>query len=119
METYNLFKKIKWDMAYIAKYSPRPGTVAAKMLKDDVPAKEKSRRFHMLNQLLQKISLEKNKKFIGRTVRVLVENYNKGVNTGRSEHFKIVKFKSSKSCVGEIIPVKITKAMEWLLWGQI
>jgi len=119
METYNLFKKIKWDMAYIAKYSPRPGTVAAKMLKDDVPAKEKSRRFHMLNKLLQKISLEKNKKFIGRTVRVLVENYNKGINTGRSEHFKIVKFKSSKSSVGKIIPVKITKAMEWLLWGQI
>ncbi len=117
MNTYNLFKKIKWDLAYIAKYSPRPGTVSAKMFKDDVPAKEKSRRFHALNDLLRKISLEKHKKFAGKKIKVLVENCRARICVGRSEHFKIVQFKSSKNLVGKIVPIKITKAMEWILEG--
>lgn len=117
MNTCNLFKKIKWDMAYIAKYSPRPGTVSAKMFKDNIPAKEKLRRFHILNDLLRKTSLEKHKKFLGSKVRVLVENYRAGICTGRSEHFKIVQFKSGKSLVGKIVTVKIIRAREWILEG--
>lgn len=118
MNTYNLFKKIKWDMAYLAKYSPRPGTVSVKFFKDDISSAEKFRRFHFLNNLLRKISFEKNKKFVGREVRVLVENYKNGLNISRSEHFKIVQFKSPKNLIGKIVPVKITKAYEWILEGK-
>jgi tRNA-2-methylthio-N6-dimethylallyladenosine synthase len=70
--TVKLFKEIKFDMAYIAKYSPRPGTAAAK-LKDNVSPKEKERRWKILTEILKKTALEKNKKYIGRTVEVLIE----------------------------------------------
>ncbi|MBI5152171.1 tRNA (N6-isopentenyl adenosine(37)-C2)-methylthiotransferase MiaB [Candidatus Peregrinibacteria bacterium] len=119
MNTYNLFKKIKWDMAYLAQYSPRPGTLSAKMLKDNVPQKEKKQRWNMLNNLLRRVSLSKHKKFVGRKVRVLVESYKNGLNMGRSEHFKIIQFKSKKSLVGKIVPVKIVKAYEWILQGKV
>ncbi|KKQ71820.1 MAG: MiaB family RNA modification protein, bifunctional enzyme involved in thiolation and methylation of tRNA [Candidatus Peregrinibacteria bacterium GW2011_GWC2_39_14] len=118
MNTYKLFKKIKWEMCYIAKYSPRPGTVSEKLLKDDVLAKEKARRFHKLNDLLREIAFARNKTFVGKTVGVLVESFKKGLNTGKSEHFKIVQFKSKKSMVGQIVPIKITKAYEWILEGK-
>ena len=52
--TVKLFKEIKFDRAYIAKYSPRPGTAAFK-LKDNVPVEEKKRRYKVLNDLLQKL----------------------------------------------------------------
>ena len=44
--------------------------------------------------------------------------FKKGFNTGKSEHFKIVQFKSKKSMVGQIVPIKITKAYEWILEGK-
>lgn len=118
MNTYNLFKKIKWDMAYLAQYSPRPGTLSAKMFKDDIPQKEKKRRWNMLNDLLRCISLEKHKNFLGKTVHVLVENCRAGLCTGRSEHFKLVQFRGNKNLVGKIVLVKITKAYEWILKGE-
>ncbi len=51
--TIKLCKKIKFQKAYIARYSPRPGTVAAK-LKDDVPSEEKKRRWKLLDNLINK-----------------------------------------------------------------
>jgi len=86
--TVKLFKEIKFDMAYIAKYSPRPGTAAAK-LKDDVSPKEKERRRKILTEILKETALEKNKKYIGRTVEVLIETEQPRTKTssvrGRSE----------------------------------
>jgi len=70
--TVKLFKEIKYDMAYIARYSPRPGTAAAK-LKDDVSPKEKERRYKILTGILKETALGKNEKYIGRTLEVLVE----------------------------------------------
>jgi len=57
--TLNLIKEIRFDAAYIFKYSPRPYTKAARFLKDDVPIKEKERRHSILLELQKKISLEK------------------------------------------------------------
>ncbi len=51
--TVKLFREIKFDMAYIAKYSPRPGT-AAFLMKDNVPFKEKKRRWKILNDIILK-----------------------------------------------------------------
>jgi tRNA-2-methylthio-N6-dimethylallyladenosine synthase len=70
--TAKLLKEIKFDMAYIARYSPRPGTAAAK-LKDNVSPKEKERRYKILTEILKETALEKNEKYIGRTLEVLVE----------------------------------------------
>lgn len=118
-ETCELFEQVRWDMAYIAQYSMRRFTAAYRTMKDDVPRKEKERRWHRLNEILTRISYEKHKEFIGKTVKVLVEKCVKGVCEGRSEHFKRTQFKGTKKLVGEIVPVKITDALEWNLIGKL
>lgn len=126
--TYKLFEEVKWDMAYIAQYSVRPGTSAAKSFKDNVHREEKKRRFKKLNQLLEKISLEKNKKYVRRTTKILVETRHAWplqqknklhFYTGKTDTFKTVQFKSPKNLIGKLVKVKITKAREWILEGEV
>lgn len=118
-ETYSLYKKARFDMAYLAQYSKRPRTAAYRIMKDDVPVKEKSKRWHKLNNLLTKISLEKHKAFVGKIVEVLVERCAKRICEGRSEHFKRVQFPGGKELIGQIVPVKVKKALEWNLRGDL
>jgi len=117
--TAKLFKKLKFDMAYIAEYSPRPGTVSAKAFKDDVPHKEKERRRKILTEILKKTALENNKKYIGKTVEVLVERHRNGVNFGKTKSFKNVMFAADKNLVGNFVKIKIKKAREWTLEGKL
>ncbi|MBC7074354.1 tRNA (N6-isopentenyl adenosine(37)-C2)-methylthiotransferase MiaB, partial [Candidatus Parcubacteria bacterium] len=93
--TVKLFKKIKFDMAYIAKFSPRPGTFAEKM-KNSVSEKEKEKRWKILNKILKEIALKKNKKFIGKRLLVLPEEYKNGFLIGKTRHYKTVKVKGEK-----------------------
>ena len=116
-ETVNLFKKIKFDMAYIARYSPRPKTAAYK-LKDNLSPSEKKRRERILTEILKKTALENNKKLIGKRVEILVEKSNSKWGIGKTKTFKTVKFKNSKNLLGKIIKVKITQAMPWGLKGE-
>ena len=117
--TYDLFQKVEFDFAYFAQYSERKGTFSAKNLKDDIPEKVKRRRWHLINELLKKIVAKKLPKFIGKTLNVLVEFEEKGMLHGHSEHYKEVQFKGKKSLIGEIVPVKITKADKWVLEGKL
>jgi tRNA-2-methylthio-N6-dimethylallyladenosine synthase len=114
--TAKLLKEIKFDMAYIARYSPRPGTAAAK-LKDDVPAKEKERRWKILTEILKKTALEKNKKFVGKEVEVLPEEFKNGFLIGKTRHYKTVKFEGNKNLIGSFVKVKMTDALPWGLKG--
>ncbi|MBI4995092.1 tRNA (N6-isopentenyl adenosine(37)-C2)-methylthiotransferase MiaB [Candidatus Peregrinibacteria bacterium] len=118
-ETCELFEQVQWDMAYISQYSMRKFTAAYKTMKDDVSRKEKERRWHKLNEILTRISYEKHKAFVGKTVEVLVEKCVKGVCEGRSEHFKRTQFKGNKNLIGQIVPIKITDAGQWHLKGKI
>ena len=115
--TLRFLKDIKFDMAYIAKYSPRHRTKANK-LKDDVSEKEKQARWKTLTKILGKTSLEKNKKYIGKEVEVLVDDYKNGFILGKTRTYKTVKIKSKdKDLIGKIIKVKITKGLSWRLEG--
>lgn len=116
--TCRLYKEIKWDHCYLAQYSPRTGTTSEKFFKDDIPREVKRERWHKLNSIMTKISAERLAQFVGRKVRVLVESQRGRICTGRSEHFKQVTFLSDKKIIGEIVPVKITRAREWILEGQ-
>jgi len=71
--TCDLVRRARFSGAFVFKYSPRPGTAAAKRLADDVPDAEKRRRNNALLALVEEITGEENRKFIGRTVRVFVE----------------------------------------------
>jgi tRNA-2-methylthio-N6-dimethylallyladenosine synthase len=119
--TSKLFKEIKYDMAYIAKYSQRPGTSAEKM-KDNVSLKEKERRWKILTAILKKTALKRNKKFAGKTIAVLVEKQKNGFFFGKSRHYKTVKIKTDcrkSDLIGKIIRAKISDALTWGLKGKI
>ena len=116
--TIKIFKKIGFDMAYIAQYSPRSGTKAAKM-PDNVPKEEKKQREKKLSEFLQKSALKRNKAFIGKKITVLPFEYKKGYLFGKSFHYKTVRFKGSKTLLGEFVKVDITKALAWGLEGRI
>lgn len=121
-DTLKILKEINFDMAYIAKYSPRPKTYAYQFLKDNIPMKEKNRRWKKLTNLLKKITLAKNKKFIGKKVEVLIENFKKGYLLGKTNTFKTVKIKNgkdSKKLIGEFKKVKIVKAFDFGLEGKL
>ena len=118
MDTYNLFKEIKWDMAFLAQYSERKGTFATANLKDDVSSEDKKDRWTRLNKLLKEMAFKKHKVFEGKIVEALVEKCKNGICEGRSEHFKTVTFKSDKDLTGQCVKVKVIKAREWLLEGE-
>ncbi len=125
--TANLMKRVNFDMAYIAEYSPRPGTAAAK-LKDNVPHQEKERRRKLLTEILKKSALKNNKKYLGKTVEVLIEesrimNNESRMFFGKTKTYKNVKVHNSKfiihnsDLVGQFVKVKITKAADFGLKG--
>jgi tRNA-2-methylthio-N6-dimethylallyladenosine synthase len=120
-ETYNFFKEIGFDLAFISQFSARKGTAADKLMTDDVSREDKAQRWHRLNDLLRVTSLKRNQYFEGKTVKVLVEKQNNdsGLLHGRSEHYKEVLFKGDTSLIGEVVEVKIDKALEWLLEGTL
>lgn len=113
-----MMKKIKFDMVYIAKYSPRLGTAAAK-LKDNVSPKEKAKRWNALNKILNVISLENNKKYIGKNVEVLIYEKNKGRFLGRTATGKNVAITIRNAKIGDWAKVKVTDANSWGMEGEI
>ncbi len=115
--TVKLFKEIGFDMAYISRYSPRPGTEAAK-LKDDVSLKEKNRRSKVLTEILKKTALENNKKYEGREVEVLIEKEKDDFMFGKTRAYKTVKFQGTEK-IGQFVKVKIIKALPWGLSGEL
>jgi tRNA-2-methylthio-N6-dimethylallyladenosine synthase len=119
--TKKLFKASDFDMAYISQYSPRPGTASAKIA-DSVPKAEKKKREEELMAILRKTALANNKKYLGRTLEVLVEGKSKsGQWFGKTETYKVVKFpaKSDEHLTGKFIHVNITKAHDFGLEGNI
>lgn len=116
--TVKLFKETKFDMAYIAKYSPRPGTAAEKM-EDNVPKKEKERRYKILTEILKKTAQAKNKKFVGKEIEVLPEEEKDGFLIGKSRHYKTVKFEGNKNLIGNFVKVKILRTSPFGLKGEL
>ncbi len=115
--TVQLFKEIKFDMAYISQFSPRPGTLAFYM-QDNVTKKEKQRRKKVLNKILAKTAEENNKIFIGKQIEVLVKEARKDFLLAKSRHNKTVKLKGKKNLIGQFVKVKITNISAWGLTGK-
>ncbi len=116
--TVKLFHDIKYDMAYINKYSQRAGTAAAKM-KDNVSWEEKKRREKVLTQVLKETAFEQNKKLVGKETVVLFNENRSNNYYGKNEHYKTIKVVSKKNILGKLIKVKITKASPFTLEAEI
>jgi len=77
--TEKLMKQARYDMVYLSRFSPRPGTAAAK-LKDNVTAKEKQRREEALNKILSLTAGKNNQRYFHKAIKVLVQEKNKRGN---------------------------------------
>lgn len=120
--TLDVMSEVRYDGAYMFKYSPREGTKAYRM-NDDVPEEVKSRRLQEIIQLQQKISFEVNQQLIGNEEFVLVEGESKKSEnflSGRTDTNKVVIIaKNEKIKKGEIVKVKIFRATQATLFGEV
>lgn len=118
-ETIKAFEECIFDFAYIARYSVRPWTLAAKLYPDDVDEKIKLERWHILNNLLKKTLQKRNELMIGRTEEVLIYGQNNNQFFGRTRNFKEIFFeKSSDLKIGDCTYVKIHSLDDWVLKGE-
>lgn len=119
MQTYRLLEDLKLDIAHLARYSPRPGTVAQRRMVDDVPEEEKMRRFRMLEALQERISAEINARYLGQKVEVLFEEKVKDRWKGRTPTNKLVFVESEEDLRGRVLPVTITWTGPWSMLGRL
>ena len=119
--TLDVMKEVRYDGAYMFKYSPREGTKAFKM-EDDVTNEIKSRRLQEIIQLQQKISYEINQTLVGQEEIILVEGLSKKSDdflSGRTDTNKVVIIPNDKNIKpGDFINVKITRATQATLFGS-
>ena len=111
--SYELLEELRLDVVHLARYSPRPGTVAARRMDDDVPEQEKWRRFRLIEELQEGIADEINQAYLGTSVEVLFEGKNKNRWRGRTPTNKLVFVESEQDLLGKEVPVRITWAGPW------
>ena len=116
--TYDILAELRLDKLHLARYSPRPGTVSARRLADDVADEEKRRRFHQIESLQKEVSTEKMRRYLGQTVEVLVEERDKGRWRGRTPHNKLVFFDDPRELRGQLVPVHVTHTGPWSMSGK-
>jgi tRNA-2-methylthio-N6-dimethylallyladenosine synthase len=119
METHRVLSDLRLDVAHLARYSSREGTVATRRMVDNVPEEEKLRRLHLLDDLQEQIVAEINKKYLGQTVEVLFEEKVKERWRGRTPTNKLVFVELEDDLKGKIIPVTVTWTGPWSMQANL
>jgi tRNA-2-methylthio-N6-dimethylallyladenosine synthase len=119
MQTYQVLADLKLDVAHLARYSLREGTVATRRMQDDVGEEEKVRRFRLLEDLQEKVVAEINAVYQGQTVQVLFEEKVKGRWRGRTPTNKLVFVETDENLKGRIVPVQITWTGPWSMQANL
>jgi tRNA-2-methylthio-N6-dimethylallyladenosine synthase len=117
--TYDLLEELRLDVAHLARYSPRPGTVAERRLPDNVPDTEKWRRFRLLEEQHERISGEINARYLGETVEVLFEDKVRGRWRGRTPTNKLVFAESDADLRGQSLRVQVTWSGPWSMQARL
>jgi tRNA-2-methylthio-N6-dimethylallyladenosine synthase len=115
--TYDLLAELEFDKVHLARYSPRPGTLSARRIEDDVPDEEKRRRFHEIEALQKVISQRRMKRWLDTVQEVLVEGRRKGRWQGRTPQGKLVFFDDDRDLRGQLVEVHITHTGPWSMSG--
>lgn len=121
-QTLDLMKQVGFDLAYMFKYSERPGTVASKRLPDNVDEETKGRRLQQLIELQTGWSLESNRRDIGKIFEVLVEGVSRKSPDemfGRSSQNKVIVFPCRKAQPGDFLRVKVKDCTSATLIGEV
>jgi tRNA-2-methylthio-N6-dimethylallyladenosine synthase len=119
LNTFNLLNRIRFDLVHVAAYSPRPGTLAAREMIDDVPTTSKKERLKKVEQLQSSIGDEINSGYLGKKIEVLVEGREKGKWFGRTGSDKLVFFESPVDLHRQLVLVRITHSSPWSLTGDL
>ncbi|CAM3093056.1 tRNA (N6-isopentenyl adenosine(37)-C2)-methylthiotransferase MiaB [Streptobacillus ratti] len=121
-DTLDVVEKVGFENAYIFMYSIRKGTRAS-LMEEQIPEEIKKERLQKLNNLQDRCAYKESVKYLGKTVRVLVEGpskKNKEVLTGRTSTNKVVLFSGdNKLYRGRFVNVKINECKTWTLYGEI
>ena len=120
-DTLDVVTKVNFEQIFMFIYSRRVGTPGDKM-ENQIPEEIKHERFDRLKELFEKQVEENNKKYIGKTEKILVEGLsktNEDMLTGRTNSNKVVVFEGSKDLIGKVIDVQIISEHKWYLKGKI
>ena len=144
-QSLELIRRCRFKNSFIFKYSPRPGTAAVKRFADDVAEEDKRRRNNEMLAVQQDVSMAVNREMVGRTAAVIVEGESKLVSrqakpsmatltlngrevgtenrltqlVGRTTGDHVVCFDGDPSLKGQIVPVQITDAQSFTLFGRL
>lgn len=121
-QTLSLMKEAGFDMAFMFKYSERPGTYAAKHLPDTVSEETKIRRLNEIIALQNELSAVSNHNDIGKRFEILVEGFSKRSKEelfGRTSQNKVVIIPRAGRHIGELVQVEITEASAATLKGIV
>ncbi len=119
--TLEMFRKVRYDYAYMFKFSMRPDTYAAKHLQDDIPDEVKTRRLEEIIALQGEIALENNTKEIGKVYEVLVEGVSHRSDKqlfGRNSQNKVIVFDRQDFQPGQYVNIKVTRCTAATLIGE-
>ena len=122
LETLSLMREAAFDSAFMFKYSERPGTFASQHLPDNVPEEVKIERLNRMIALQNELSLESNRRDIGKEFEVLVEGVSKRDRNelfGRTSQNKVVVFPRAAYRPGDFIRVRVTDASSATLRGEV
>lgn len=120
-QTLSLMREVGFDSAFMFKYSERPGTFASKFLPDNISEEVKIDRLNRMIALMNELSLESNRRDVGKTFEILVEGYSKRSRSdmfGRTQQNKVVVFPAHDEKVGDFITVKVNSVSSATLLGE-
>ena len=120
-DTLTLMEYVQYDFGFMFAYSERPGTLAARKMKDDIPDEVKKRRLQEVIDLQQKLALQRTQRFLGQTVEVLIEKPSKKSDlhwSGRNSQNTTVVFPKENYKAGDYVLVKVTDCTTSTLIGE-
>ncbi|MDR1199649.1 MAG: tRNA (N6-isopentenyl adenosine(37)-C2)-methylthiotransferase MiaB [Prevotellaceae bacterium] len=121
-QTLSLMNEVGYDFAYMFKYSERPNTKASRQLKDDIADEIKTKRLNEIIKLQNRLSLESNRRDIGKIFDVLIDGFSKRSTedfSGRTSQNKTVVFPKENYNIGDLANVRITGCTSATLIGEI
>ena len=116
-DTLKLIERVRYDALFTFIFSPRAGTPAASM-DDPTPRAEKNQRFDRLCALQNRISEEKHRAYIGKTLRVLVDGRDGDKLTARTDGGRLVRLDGGDELIGQFLNVTVTGSTTWSLYGE-
>lgn len=121
LQTLSLMREVGYESAYMFKYSERPNTFSARHFADDVPDEVKGRRLNEIIALQNELSVESNKRDVGKEFTILVEGESKRSPEqlcGRTSQNKMVVFDRGDHKAGDYVRVRITGSSSATLFGE-